>query len=212
RIGVLLHHFAARVLVWSRLAPLVGRRHAEYLARMLEMFDSNQLDDALRHAIPLNNALESALRQPALRTPSPRKDLAIVPARAPAATSLGLGADLFDGLRQRYRRAFERLVLMGEIEKAAFVLAELLNANEEAVSFLERHHKFRLAAEIAEARRLPPGLVIRQWFLAGERGHAVRVARKTGAFADAVVRLERTHEHEARALRLVWADALASAG
>jgi serine/threonine protein phosphatase PrpC len=207
-----LQHLAARALLWSRLAPLVGRRHAEYLARMLEMFDSNQLDDALRHAIPLTSEVEAALRPPPLRVPSPRTDLAIVPARATASTSLGLGGDLFEGLRQRYRRAFERLVALGEIEKAAFVLAELLNSNEEAVAFLERNNRLRLAAEVAEARSLPPGLVIRQWFLAGDRARAIRIARQTGAFGDAVVRLESSHKDEGRALRLLWGDALASGG
>ncbi len=215
RVQSALSHLAARALLWSRLAPFVGRRHAEYLARMLEMFDSNHLEDALRHAIPLSSELEAAFRPPPLRTPSPRSDLAIVPGRAAASTSIGLGADLLDELRQRYRRAFERLAERGDpgdIEKAAFVLAELLNANEEAVSFLEQHKRFKLAAEIAEARKLPPGLVIRLWFLAGERARAIRIARQTGAFGDAVVRLERTHKEEAQALRLFWADRLASGG
>ncbi len=205
-------HFAARALLSSKLGRLVGRRHAEYLGRMLEMFDENDLDNALRHAIPLSAELESALRPAALSVPFARTDLSIVPNRGPAATSLSLGGDLFEELRQRYRRAFERLTARGDIEKAAFVLAELLNANEEAVSFLERHGRLRLAAEVAEARHLPPGLVIRQWFLAGDRGRAIAVARRTGAFADAVVRLESSHKDEGRALRLLWADSLASGG
>jgi serine/threonine protein phosphatase PrpC len=212
RVKDTLQHLAARVLLWSRLAPLVGRRQAEYLVRMLEMFDSNALDEALRHAIPLSSELEGALRPPSLTTPSPRTTLAIVPARARASSSLGLGPDLFEDLKQRYRRAFDHLVKVGDIEKAAFVLTELLNSNEEAVSFLERHERFRLAAEVAEARGLPAGVVVRQWFLAGERERAVRIARRTGAFADAVVRLERSHRNAGQALRLLWADALATSG
>lgn len=212
RMQELLQGAAARLLEWSRLAPLVDRQHARYLARMLEMFDESDLDRALRHAIPLSKGASAAPRAPALRTPSPRTDLSIVPERAPATTSLGLGENLFEVLKQKYRRAFDRLVEKGELEKAAFVLAELLEASEEAVSFLERHGRLTLAAEIAEARALPPGLVVRQWFLAGNKERAVRLARKTGAFADAVARLERTHQDDGRALRLVWADSLAESG
>jgi hypothetical protein len=206
-----MNHTVARALVWTRLASIAGRRQAEYLARMLEMFDSNRLDEALRHAIPLSDRIAEALR-PSLGTPSPRSDLSIVPRRGAASTSIGLGPDLYELLRQRYRRAFERLVARGEIEKAAFVLAELLGADEEAVSFLERHGRFLLAAQVAEARGLRSGLVIRQWFLAGDRARALRIARRTGAYADAVARLERSHAKEARAFRILWADALASSG
>jgi len=199
----------ARALWSSKLAQLLGRQHAKYLARLLEMFDANDLDNALRHALPLGGDGEPG-RLP-LWTPSARTDLSITPAQR-SGTSLGVGGDLFAFLRQRYRQAFDRLAAAGEIEKAAFVLAELLNASEEAVLFLERHGRLRLAAEIAEARHLSPGLVIRQWFLAEDRARAIRIARRTGAFADAVVRLESSHKEEAKVLRLIWADTLASGG
>jgi hypothetical protein len=207
-----LRDFLARALWSSRLANLIGRQHARYLSRMLAMFDDGDLDAALRHAIPLGKGLDlSRLRLP-LWTPAPRDDLSITPRQQLASTSLGVGNDLFSYLRQRYRQAFERLAAAGEIEKAAFVLAELLDASEEAVLFLERHGRLRLAAEIAETRNLPAGLVIRQWFLAGERARAIAIARRTGAFADAVVRLESSHREQATVLRLLWADALASGG
>jgi serine/threonine protein phosphatase PrpC len=179
---------------------------------MLEMFETGDLEGALRHAIPLSADVAAGLSPPALLTPRPRTDLSIVPHRARATSSLGLADDLFSVLGRTYRRAFERLVAQGDIEKAAFVLAELLQASEEAVSFLERHGKWTLAAEIAEARELAPGLVIRQWFLAGERDRAVQIARRSGAFADAIQRLEGTHKEHARALRLLWASSLAEAG
>ncbi len=212
RVRRALSSWLARGLFWSRFTPFFRHRQAAYLARMLEMFDTHQLDEALLHAIPLSSRVGAALKPPPLTLPSARSSLEIVPGQAEASTTLGLGADLFDGLQRRYRSAFERLVDRGEIEKAAFVLAELLHANLEAVSFLEQHRRLRLAAEVAEARGLPPGVVIRLWFLVGERDRALRIARQTGAFEDAVLRLEQTHAEEARALRLVWADALASAG
>ena len=64
----------------------------------------------------------------------------------------------------------------------------------------------------AEDRKLPPGLIIRLWFLAGEKERALLVARQTGAFADAVERLACTDVAQARALRRAWAEMLASAG
>ncbi len=89
----------------------------------------------------------------------------------------------------------------------------MLHAHEEAVAFLERHGRLRLAAEVAEARDLPPGLVVRQWFLAGDRRRGLRIARRTGAFADAVTRLERSRRTaEAAELRRLWAQELAGAG
>jgi len=212
KVRALLHRAAVRLLVWSRFASLIGRRQREYFARMLEMFDARDLDEALRHAIPLTDDVAKALAPPPLRTPSPRADLAIVPARGASATSFGLEQDLFALLKHKYRQAFDRLVALGELEKAAFVLAELLNASEEAVSFLERHGRRRLAAEIAEARNLQPGLVVRQWFVAGEIDRAVRFARKTGAFGPAVTRPEQSRDPAAGALRALWADSLASAG
>lgn len=204
---------ALRLLVASRMAHVVGRRQAEYLSRMLDMFERGDLDAALRHAIPLGGEGGGEPAPPALGTPSPRRDLAIAPARLGAASALYSGPNLFEELRRRYRRAFEELERAGDIERAAFVLAELLGADEEAVAFLEKHRRFRLAAEIAEARGLPAGLVVRQWFLAGDVRRASLLARARGAFADAVHRLEASgRKGEAESLRLAWADSLADAG
>jgi len=115
-------------------------------------------------------------------------------------------------LRALYRRTFERLARAGQIERAAFVLAELLGANEEAVAFLEKHGLLRLAAELAESRDLAPGLVVRQWFLAGDVERALTVARRTGAFADALLRLRHKDPERANSFALLWADGLAESG
>ncbi|WP_437668969.1 bpX6 domain-containing protein [Sorangium sp. So ce131] len=212
RLGAALQTAAARWLIRARLAPFVGRRQAEYLAQTLDMFDAGDLDRALRHAIPIAGGPGGAAGPPALTVPTPREQLGIALAQTGAASSLYLGDDLLSALRARYRRALERLAAEGRHEEAAFVLAELLGASEEAVSFLERHGRLQLAAELAEGRELAPGLVVRQWILAGNADRAVRIARRTGAFADAVARLEPAHRERAAALRLLWADHLASAG
>ena len=205
--------WAAKLLVLSRLASHVHRRHAEYLERMVGMFDRNDFDAALRHAIPLGGGSDrNALAEPAFGTPDPRASLQIEARRGGVASVLALPPELLEHLRRHYRRAFTRLDERGDIERAAFVLAELLRADEEAVAYLERHGKLRLAAEIAEARKLPMGLVIRQWFLAGEVARAIALARLHGALADAVTRLSARSPDDGRRLRIFWANALAEAG
>ncbi|MFL5351002.1 bpX6 domain-containing protein [Archangium sp.] len=196
------------------LGELLGRRKAEYVRKLFELLDGGNLDEALRYAVPL--AKEGGLSEQArvsLGLPGPRESLSITSSQGSAGGSLfGSSTSVYEALRERYRAAFKKLEREGRIEEAAFVLAELLQESEEAVSFLERHGRLELAAEVAEGRQLAPGLVVRQWVLAGDVARAVDLARRTGAFADAVLRLERTHPAEARALRLRWGEVLAEAG
>ncbi|MBZ5709181.1 bpX6 domain-containing protein [Nannocystis pusilla] len=204
----------ARFLDYTGLLRLLGRQHARYLRRLVDMFERGDYGEALRHAIPLGGGADDTPGAPPLGPFGARKDLQIRPGAVPANSSLLLESSEFSYLRKLYRKAFDRLAHDGRIDEAAFMLAELLHAHEEAVAFLERHGRGRVAAEIAEARGLPPGMVVRQWFLAGDRQRAVLVARRKGAFADAVARLEREPERrdEAAELRLAWAETLAAAG
>ncbi|RKH23744.1 hypothetical protein D7Y13_27835 [Corallococcus praedator] len=205
----------ARLKSWmaenTPLGRLVLERKRDYLRRLLELFDQGDIDEALRHAIPLGRD-PSPDAQLALGVPSPREHLHIQPTPNSGPPQMFGGGAVFETLRQRYRDIFRRLEREGRIDEAAFVLAELLNATEEAVSFLERHGRLRLAAELAEGRDLPAGLVVRQWLLAKDVGRAVAIARRSGVFADAVLRLEKSHPREAEALRLLWGDAHAEAG
>lgn len=199
----------ARLLVWSRLATILSRRHTAYLQRTLDMFAKGDFDEALRHAVPLSDGVSRRLRM--LGSLRPRADLAIQ-STSRVDGAVGFGGGVFEHLRMTYRRAFDALVARGDIERAAFVLAELLRANEEAVLFLERNGRLDLAARLAEGRKLAPGIVVGQWFLAGDTARAIRIARQTGAFADAVLRLERRRRAEADVLRLSWANELAESG
>jgi hypothetical protein len=213
---------AAKLLRASGLSSIIGRRQAEYIGRMLEMFERGDLSEALRHAIPMGEMEAGKPKPPALGVPTARPDLTIGLTRTEARSSFHVATDLHDHMMKLYRDAFRKLEAEGRIEEAAFVLAELLGVNEEAVAFLERHGRLKLAAEMAEARKLFPGLVVRLWFLAGDTQRAVLVARRTGAFADAVLRLDRQdgelrmkHPDAARRaweLRLLWAESLATAG
>jgi len=211
RLRMALNTAAARFLVWANLASSIGRKQAEYLEKTLDFFDSGNLDEALRHAIPLGSGSDKP-KPLALSVPTPRTDLSIQTTRSEAGSALGFGDRVFDALRTRYRKAIEVLEKQGKIKEAAFVLAELLGESEEAVSFLEKHKLYQLAAELAEGRGLDPALVIRQWILAGNRDRAVLIARRTGAFSAAIARLEPSHPEQAGVLRVLWANQLAQSG
>lgn len=211
RLRMALNSAAARFLLWARLASWIGRQQAEYLDKTLSLFDSGDLDEALRHAIPLGTGTGQP-KPLALSVPTPRTDLSIRPIQTEASSTLGFGGNVFEALRARYRKAVEVLEKQGKIKEAAFVLAELLGAHEEAVSFLEKHGEYQLAAELAEGRQLEPALVVRQWILAGNRERAVLIARRTGAFAAAIAKLEQSHPEQAAVLRVLWANQLASSG
>ena len=195
----------------SQIGRALGRRQAAYISRVLRMLDEGNVAEALRHAIPLGGD-DAPWRGFSFGLPPPRGNLEIARNRAARGSLFAGGLAIFELLRTRYRALADRLIQEGRIDEAAFVLAELLDAVEEAVSLLERHGKLREAAEIAEGRKLPAALVVRQWFIAGDGDRAVAVARRTGAFSGAVARLHETHPHKADELRVVWADVLASSG
>ncbi len=207
-----LKQFGANFLNWTQLSRLLGPAHAAYLARLVTMLERGDLREALRHAMPLGGSAQDGPAFPWLGRYQPRSDLSLSPHLGSGGGALALGPDLYQYLRSLYRKAFERLRDAGQIDEAAFVLADLLVENEEAVAFLERHERFRLAAELAEARSLAPGLVIRQWMLAGDVERAVRLALRAGAFAEAVLQLERAHPELAARFRRLWAENLVVAG
>jgi hypothetical protein len=204
-----LRHLASLALMRLRLARFVGRQHAEYLSKMLDLFEHGDLENALRYAIPLGG--EGGPEGPMPFSPPRPRDTLALTAQQRSAWSLGVGT-FYDHLRGRYRAAFEKLDAAGDVDRAAFVLAELLRESAQAVAYLEKHRRFALAAELAEARHLPHEYVVRLWFRAGQRRRAIALARRHGCFALAVERLERDDPEAAAALRLVWADACASAG
>jgi hypothetical protein len=197
----------------ARFSRAVSRHHAAYLRRLKKMFESGDFETALHYAVPLAvPAATGPMRLP-LRPLAPRAELRIRPELSQPWFSSGISPEVYGELRRLYREAFQRLESQERIEEAAYLLAEVLHAHEEAVGFLERHGRFLLAAEMAEARRLPPGLVVRQWLLAGDRERALRIARRTGVFAEAVTSLERSRQPEhAHELRRLWAQGLAAAG
>lgn len=210
-----LRHLTVSAVIEMRMARFFGRRQAKYLAEMMEKFERGDLAEALKYAIPLEDmqALRQMMEKPtALFAPNPRSRLEISFGQNTGGSSINLEAEWFERLRQLYRQSFERLEAQGRIEEAAFVLAELLKSNHEAVEFLARHGKYRVAAELAEARNLPKETVVRQWFLAGEKARAVRLAVLHDCFEYAVTKLEGENSETGAELREIWAETLAQSG
>lgn len=200
-----------RSLGWRGLGSWLARKHAEHLQKLLSLLDAGDVDEALKHAIPLSDG-PGGEGAPSLALPGPRTELAISNRRAAAGGALGLPPSLFQHLRARYRALFDRLVSLERWKDAAFVLAELLDDALGAVALLEKHGFLREAAELAEGRELPPAVVVRQWLVARDLERAIAVARRHDAFAPALARLRTTEREAARALALAWADARARSG
>lgn len=184
----------------------ISRQNAEYLSQMLALFEQGKWHEALQHAIPLGKPGENDDTPTGIGVLRPRSELAIRPTPTRADSSLPW-TGLHDGFKQLYREAVERLKNEGRFDEAAYVLAELLREDEEAVSFLERHGQLRLAAELAEARKLPPSLIVRQWWLAGEKERAIALARRHQCFSEVIFRLEQSSQRAAaETLRVEWAQ------
>jgi len=205
----MLYGAATRLAQMTNLSKALGWRQAAYLRKMVDMFERGDIDEALRHAIPIDGKSDS-MRQ-ALGAPTRRSSLDI---SAPGGTTpaIALGPDVNNYLRQTYRKLFERLEREGRIDEATFVLAELLQAPVEAVDYLERSKRFKQAAQLADKLQLAPEVALRLWFLAGDSVRAVRIARLTGAFADAVRKLELAQHELAAPLRMEWGAWLAARG
>lgn len=207
-----LKNLGYKLLSDSGLLQLMQNEQERYMHKMMEMFERGDWMEALRFGIPLGGD-EQFSQFPWLGIPGPRSSLSFNfgQRKVPASMMVG-GPDLHERLRQLYRKAFERLEASGEIDQAAFVLSELLQAHEETASFLEKHGRLKQAAQFAEGKRLKPGLVVRLWFLAADIPRAISIARLTGAFSEAVYLLEPNHKVEADALRRIWANHLADSG
>lgn len=198
-----------RLAIATRVSSLIGRRQAAYLQRMLRHFDDGDLNEALRHAIPLNGGGPS-LGQ-AFSTPGRRDALNFSQGRG-GSYDIHVPDDLQTHLQRVYRQAFERLDRLGRIDEAAFVLAELLNARQECLDYLERHGRARQAADLALAWEIPVATCIRLLLLGGDWSRAVQLARRENAFAAVVPQLEKKDPALALKLRVAWGEALADQG
>jgi hypothetical protein len=199
----------AQFAMVTQLSRLLGRAHAKHLKRVLDMFDEGNLQEALRHAIPLGGN-EGSLGQ-SFGLPGRRDRLELSRHNGPG-TSISIGDEIEQHLRALYRKAFEKLDREQRFDEAVFVLAELLNAKQEALDYLEKHERFAQAAELALGWNMPPEVIVRLHCLAGDWRRAVVVARRDNAFAAAVVQMQKRWPDAARRLREEWGGALIARG
>lgn len=210
---------ASRFFYFFLLGGLLDRIQLKHFRDVARKFQSGDLEQALRSAVPLQGLTEapSGPIRPSwslFGTHRESLDISTAMFRPGSSMMLGMvdGRSLYDVLEDMYRKAFDRLDERGEVKKAAFVLAELLNDVEAAALYLERNGEARLAAELAEGRRASPGLICRLWFGLGEIERCLAVAKTRDAFETAVNLLEDSDPTQARALRLLWAKTLAEQG
>jgi hypothetical protein len=200
----------ARLAVLSRLSSVIGWRQGAYLRKVMKMFDDGDLQEALRHALPVDGDPTRNLGQ-AFGAPGRRDSLDLSGAPG-GAVNLGLSPDFQQHLRQLYRAAFERLDRAGRIDEALFVLAELLNARQEALDYLEKHGRAAQAAELALRWEMPPATCVRLLLLAGDWKRAIQVARRDGDFAAVIAALSAKNSEHVPKLRLAWGESLADRG
>jgi hypothetical protein len=202
--------WAARIAQWSGVAAVLGLRQDLYLKRLFGMLQRNDLDEALRHALPLGGDTAGSAGQ-AFGVPGRRSTLDLK-GTGGGALGIGLSATALTRLRALYRQAFERLDRAGRVDEAVFVLARLLEARQEALDYLLRHGRGVQAAELALAWDMPPATIVRLLLLAGDTHRALQVARRDDAFAAAVPLLQDSHPDLAAQLREDWGRSLVARG
>lgn len=198
-----------RLALATRVAALLGARQGAWMRQLLQALDRGDLDEALRHALPIDGQGPSL--GTAFGVPEVRADFRLSRTLG-ASTSMHLPDELQHTLRQRYRAAFERLDRAGDIDRAVYVLAELLNARKEALDYLVRHGRAEQAAELALGWDMPAALCIRLLMLAGDPPRAVLLARRDHAYGEAVTLLQESHPALADQLRGEWGQTLRASG
>ncbi|MGI0116303.1 tetratricopeptide repeat protein [Zooshikella sp. RANM57] len=200
-------------LLTSRLGAFIGHQQASYLKNMLEMFQQGNFDEALKHAISIDNMPTSPQQNmPSGWLSQQRNALSFSNEQTSGTSYLNVHDDLNNHLRDVYQQSFRQLDQAGRYKDAAFVLGELLNKHDDAVSYLEQKKMYQLAAELAEAKQFSIARVIRLWMLAGEKKHALWLALSTKQLPEAINLLEKTHPDLAEALKVYSARQYALAG
>jgi hypothetical protein len=202
-----MQRFEDKLAAWLRssgLDALLAPAQARYLAKMMQLFDTQDWEQALLHAIPLDG--EGGLEKLATRLTA-RSGLHFGGGGGPAAR-IDLGDALRERMRRYYERALDALRAQERWREAAYVQCELLNQPAQAVSMLEDAKQWALAAELAESRKLPDGHVIALWFRAGQVARATALARRSEAWQDVYQRLNARDPKLGLRWRMAWAASL----
>ena len=188
---------------WSLLRMGFGleRHHARLLREVVAWFEAGDLLEALRHAIPLGGSGDAPPTGWFMGRLGRRERLQ--PGASPAGSGAVAGGEEVLGLLRRlYEEAHQRLHAEGDVERAAWVLAELMRDPERALGYLQEHARPRMAAEWADLLDLPLQRRIWLWVQAGDLARAARLGRLDGTFISALLAHPPDDEGEGhRALR-----------
>lgn len=206
-----LAHFFNKLLMLSQLSKVIGYQHARYMKKMLSLFEQGDLEEALRHAIPLGESAQFISGQLGLLQPRNHFQLSGTNTGS-SVQHLPLPPEWHAYLQKTYEAAFERFDQQGDIDKAVYVLAELLSQKQRALDYLEQHQRYQQAAELCINWDLSAARAIRLFLLAGNPQHAYLLAVQSNEFAQAVKLLEKNHASIAMQLRQVWAETLIQQG
>lgn len=206
-------------LSWLRrtLSPLWIGRHLARSARVIDdilaRFVHDDLDEALRWAIPIDRPpARRAVPRLASAPPQPRDRLEPATRRPSDGAGFHVEDELLDRLRRYYRDAARLLEQAGRIREAAFVLADLLSRPEEAVSMCERHEAWALAARLSELHLDDIGRTLVLLVRAGDYERTLRLGLHANALDKALELLDKWSPPHARRLRAAWAVTLVRGG
>ncbi|WP_392564367.1 bpX6 domain-containing protein [Orbus wheelerorum] len=196
--------------IFSKLHHLIAFRQGKYLDSMMKLFETGNLDEALKHAIPING--EQGFGQQFFGVPKPRNKLSLSEKIYGQGSSIYFNSKIQNRINQLYQKSFEQLVKENRVEEATFVLIELLNNLNKGIEFLEQNLRYQQALDIAIARDADPDIIVRLCCLTQQWDKAIIVAKRNNAFANAIMFLERDNQQSADNLRLIWANTLAERG
>ncbi len=192
-----------RLPVWRWLTWMEAAQ-AKALAQLLDRFARSDLIEALRHAIPLGGDGDAP---PAgwFFGRFGRRDSFNLSASGRAA-ALRASQEVLGLLRRAYLDAHQRLDREGDIERAAWVLAELLRDKPGAVAYLESRERYLLAAEWSQSLGLPLATTLRLLVRGNAVDRAYHLGLSQGAFVVTLLLIEKEAPEAAWTLRGKWAQ------
>lgn len=207
-------------LVWNTpLRKDIQRQYARRLREVEWLFAEGRIEEALKKALAFSDAhdtqafrkLLQAYGDLPLRGPGLREHLALNLSGHQLVGSGSIDPAAYMHFTQLYREQAKALVKAGDIERAVFIHAELLNDAQGAVDLLVAQGRLETAARLAQARRLPPGIFIPLWFRAGDKQRALALAARHEAFQELWKEL-RPEDPFRAVLAGAWAGRLADIG
>lgn len=196
--------------LWNKLKRKLSPSHNQkYMDEMIALFEKGDYAEALRYGIPLGGIPPSFRAELGLLRPRDRLDLL---AGSAATSVIGINSQGEGYLRSLYKTAAERLLKAGRIDEAVYTYVQLLDDVPEALKILEEHKQYLVAARLAQVRGISPEQQIRLFFLGGEVGTALEIARRHEKHWQVRYALQKVDPAAAQRWMAEWARHVASRG